>query len=113
MKIVVYRLLYTDTDSIFYIQTPSNPEIPLGILLEEFKNELDDEDDYITLFWSYIICVFKGQNSLSQGFILVHDTCKHINLETMVDMITYISSTKYPCSTTESNMTIVIPLKSD
>ena len=35
MEIVWLRLLYTDTDSIFYIQTPSDPEIPLGILLGE------------------------------------------------------------------------------
>ena len=48
MEMVGHRLLYTDTDSIFYIHTP--PEIPLGILLGEFKNELDDEEDYITLF---------------------------------------------------------------
>ena len=45
------RVLYYDTDSVFYVHKPGEPEPPLGDYLGDLTNELKG-DDYITLFVS-------------------------------------------------------------
>ena len=94
LQILGDRVLYTDTDSIIYIQRPPSPEIPLGYLLGQFKSELSDPEDYIVTF---VCCGLKSYGYLTKknvtschlkGFTLDYNTCRHINLATMTDMVT-------------------------
>jgi hypothetical protein len=47
------RVLYFDTDSVYYIARPGQPDLPLGNYLGDYTNELTKEDgDYIQEFAS-------------------------------------------------------------
>lgn len=57
LEIALERALYVDTDSIFYIQRPGDPEIPEGVFLGELTNKLAGygPDSYISEFIAGII----------------------------------------------------------
>ena len=92
MQIVGHACMYVDTDSLFYIKRKFSPEIPLGPVLGQFKDELNG--DKITCF---VCCGPKSygyktsQNHVEchvKGFTLDYQTCKHINLLSMIKMVT-------------------------
>jgi hypothetical protein len=94
MEQVGERLLYTDTDSLFYI---SNPETPhLNLKLGDYLGDLTDElksGEYITEFCSsgpksYVYLTSTGRRECRlRGFTLNHKNSQLINFEVMRDMV--------------------------
>jgi hypothetical protein len=86
------RALYADTDSVIYVERTGEVSLPLGNLLGDFTNELD-EGDHITTFISggaknYSYRTLHGIECCKvRGFTLNHANSKAINFSTMKDMI--------------------------
>ncbi len=53
LELLDWRVLYFDTDSVYFISKPNYVDLPLGDFLGQFTNELDKEDgDYLDEFSS-------------------------------------------------------------
>ena len=86
------RLLYVDTDSLFYRWKPKQYKPVLGRFLGDLTNELKS-GEFITCFisagpknYSYITNKSK-ENITVKGFRLSHSVQKHINFESVKNMV--------------------------
>ena len=94
MRRVNHNCCYVDTDGVIYIKREESPEIPLGIALGCFKNELKDSSDSIEVFAgaglkSYGFKTKKGKVECKlKGISLDYDASKQLNLKTLINLVT-------------------------
>ena len=94
------RVLYFDTDSVFYISRPGDQDLPVGDYLGDLTDELTEygEGSYITEFCSagpknYMYRVFSTKDQKIhttikvKGFPLDYTTMKHINASNMKNKV--------------------------
>ncbi|XP_055342667.1 uncharacterized protein LOC129591156 isoform X2 [Paramacrobiotus metropolitanus] len=92
MEMVEGRLLYFDTDSIFFVTRPGAVDPPTGIFLGDLTNELKP-GQYITQFVSlgaktYAYVTNDGASVVKvKGFTINGRTSEQINYTTMLDML--------------------------
>lgn len=88
-----HRVLYFDTDSVIYSQTPQDEKLEHGDNLGQLTSELDT-GDHITHFVSggpknYAYKTMKNKTCVKvKGLSLTHETAKLVNFDSMLELVT-------------------------
>ena len=87
------RLLYTDTDSLFFISNGTDYDPALGDYLGDLTDEIDKKDGYITTFiscgpknYAYELSTGK-QKCTIKGFSLNYNASLKLNFDSMKDIV--------------------------
>lgn len=93
------RVLYYDTDSVFFTQKPGEETLPLGDYLGDLTNEIADygdnsfiEEAVFTSEKSYAFCVNNDQNDKAyvckvKGVTMNYETSQKVNFDVMKSMV--------------------------
>ncbi|XP_055329844.1 uncharacterized protein LOC129582355 [Paramacrobiotus metropolitanus] len=92
MEMVGDRLLYHDTDSIFYIHTDDLPDPPVGTCLGDLSSSLEPNEhinEFVALGpKSYAYRTNTGSETIKvKGFTLTRKARKQLNLESLKEML--------------------------